>query len=169
MSFWQTSDNAKLDTTGKFEVSGGEPIPENTTLKVMATSAQWDEYQDSRFISIEWTVIEGDYKNRKVFQKVRVMEPSPAKRDRAIRMLAAIDANAGGGLMALGREPSDMDLQQHLMNKIMFIKVQVWEIEGKTGNWVSAVAGAGVQQPAAPAQPAQAAPAADPFDESIPF
>lgn len=141
MSFWQTSDNQAIDTTGSFEVGGGEPIPNNTTLKAMITEASWDEYMGDRHINLRWDVIDGEYKNRVVFQKVRVMDTDAKKKDRALRMLAAIDANAGGKLMALGREPSDMDLASSLLSKPMWIKVQTWEFDGKKGNWVSAVSG----------------------------
>lgn len=159
MSFWETSDGS-LNATGSFEISGGSPIPANTTCLAMPTNAKWDEYQGERNISIEWTVVDGEYKNRKVFQKVRVADGDTKKRDRAIRMLAAIDANAGGKLMALGHEPSDMELQQHLMHKTMYIKVMVWEFDGKSGNWVSAVSAAATNQ----------APVASDDDiDSIPF
>lgn len=169
MSFWKTSDNQQLDTTGKFEMAGGgEPIPANTELRVMATEAKWDEYEGERSIKIRWDVIDGEYKNRVVFQKVRVAEFDAKKRDKAIRMLAAIDVNAGGKLMALGREPSDMDLAQCLLHKPMWIKVQVWEMNYKKGNWVAAVSGgAGAPAPQPAPAPVQAAASLDETD--IPF
>lgn len=174
MSFWNLSDNSALQSDGQFEMGGGEPIPANTALKVMITEASWDEYQGDRHIKIRWDVIDGEYKNRVVFQKVRVMEPDPKKRDRAIKMLAAIDANAGGKLMALGREPTDMELASSLLNRPMWIKVQVWEMDGKAGNWVSAVSGGNsggaVHTPAQSAAPVQQ-PVAGGFHDpdSIPF
>src|SRR5690606_32187086 len=104
------------------------------------------------------------YKNRVVFQKIRVLDDDPAKADKAKRMLAAIDANAGGKLVRLDRAPDDSDLALALTGKMMAIKLQVWEMTGddgqeRRGNWVSAVAPINGQQPAPAQQPApQAAP-----------
>ena len=102
-------------------------------------------------------------------------------------MLAAIDMNATGGkLMALGREPSDIDLMSNLCNKPMIIRVQVWESEdkSKSGNWIDAVSSAKkskpevakmVQQASAPAAqtaqqaaPSQSEPTVD-YDNDIGF
>ena len=169
MSFWNTSDNKELDTSGKFEVGGSmEPIPGNTALKAMITEASWDEFNGDSHIKVRWDVIDGDHKNRVVYQKIRVQEQDSKKRDRAIGMLAAIDANAGGKLIAKGHEPTDMDLQSCLLNKPMWIKVQVWEIDGKTGNWVSAVSGGGASKPQAQPQ-APVEPQADLTGDDIPF
>lgn len=142
MSFWNLSDNTAIENTGTFESGGGdfEPIPANTQLKACIDDAAWDDYEGDQFINITWTVLEGEFENRKVFQKVRVRENDPKKRDKAIRMLAAIDANAGGKLMASGQEPDDNALQMELVNKPMVIKVDVWEMGDRKGNWVQKVA-----------------------------
>jgi hypothetical protein len=167
MSFWQTSDNQQLDTSGNFEIGGGEPIPANTALRVMATDAKWDTWEGEESIKIRWDVIDGEYKNRVVFQKLKVKDADTKKRDKALKMLAAIDANAGGKLMALGSEPSDMDLAQCLLQKPMWIKVQVWEIDGKSGNWVAAVSG-GVKSGATEQAP-KPGPVVDDGGVKIPF
>src|SRR5690606_38171870 len=91
---------------------------------------------------------------RVVFQKLWVKDPEPnalkkgaekadQKRDKALRMLAAIDANAGGKLARKGTEPSDDELMLALANKPMVITVKTWEMDTKDGkkegNWVAAV------------------------------
>ena len=43
-----------------------------------------------------------------------------------------------------------------LVGKPVAIKVQVWDINGKKGNWISAVAPAKQQAPQAPQQPQRA-------------
>lgn len=167
MSFWDIGE--EINATGKFEVGGGEPIPANTALKSMIASVQWDEYNGSRFIKVEWKVVDGQYKNRVVFQKIHVMDGDSAKRARAVKMLAAIDANSGGGLFASKAEPTDASLAQNLANKIMWIKVGVWEAadKSKSGNWVQAVSGGGAGNvQSAPAPAPVAAPVAD---DDIPF
>lgn len=157
MSFWNLSDQSeKLDTTGQFESGGGdiEPIPAKTQVKAAIDEAKWDSYEGDEYISLRWTVLTpAEYKNRKVFQKVRVMDDDSKKADKAKKMLAAISVNAGGGLLKVAGKPSDQDLQKHLLNKPMALLLQVWEIEksdGTTGrgNWISAVSPLKKQQPA---------------------
>lgn len=149
MSFWNLSDKSeKLDTTGSFESGGGdlEPIPAKTQVKAAIDEAKWDEYEGSEYISLRWQVLApAEYKGRKIFQKVRVMEPDSKKADKAKKMLAAIAVNAGGGLLKVAGKPGDQDLQKHLLNKPMALLLQVWEIEKADGsgtakgNWISAV------------------------------
>lgn len=148
MSFWNLSDNENAQETGNsFESGGGnmDPIPAGTQVKATIDEVKWDEYQGSRFISARWNVIDGEYKNRKVFHKIRVADDDPKKADKAKRMLAAIVTNAGGGLFKVQGEPTDQDLQQHLLHKPMACMLQVWEMDKDdgskiSGNWVSAVA-----------------------------
>lgn len=146
MSFWNLSDtNEKLETSGSFEAGGGDikPIPDGTQVKAALDEAKWDSYEDDNYISLRWNVLApAEFKGRKVFQKVRVMDPK--KGDKAKKMLAAIAVNAGGGLLKVAN-PQDQDLQKHLLNKPMALLLKVWEIDksdgtGKaSGNWVSAV------------------------------
>ena len=77
-------------------------------------------------------------------------------------MLAAIAVNAGGGLLKLKTEPSDQDLQKHLMHKPMALLLDVWEINGKSGNWVQAVSPLKKPDPVAEPEPTPA----DEFDIS---
>lgn len=149
-SFW----NIDAPKDGNFETGGGDmtPIPKNTSVLAAPDEAKWDEYDGDRFISIRWAVMApAEYKNRKIFQKIRVEDSDPKKQEKAKRMLAAIDANAGGKLMAAGEEPTDKSLTVALCNKPMVLKLQVWEIDKeqdgtpipkedrKSGNWISAV------------------------------
>lgn len=169
-NFWNTSDNKKVETGGEFESGGGniEPIPGNTSVLAACDEAKWDNYEGDHYISLRWVVLQpADYKGRKVFQKLRVKDADSKKSDKAKRMLAAIDTNAGGHLLASGAEPTDEAMTKHLTNKPMALKIQVWEIEAndgsgmKRGNWVSAVSPkAGASVPAQVARPAPA-PAAD--------
>lgn len=166
MSFWTTSDNAGIPSDGKFEVGGGEPIPANTSVLACPDEAKWDNFNGDYFINLRWNILQPEaYKGRKVFQKIRVEDADSKKRDKALRMLAAIDANAGGKLMASGQKPTDIDLVQNLANKPMVIKLQIWETDdGKKGNWVSAVSPRNAQtgQPPAPNNKPDG-------DEEIPF
>lgn len=184
MSFWNLSDGENVDTNnGEFETGSGniEPIPDNTEVLAVCDEAKWDETtRAGQFISLRWTVVKpADYKNRKVFQKIRVEDEDPKKADKAKRMLAAIDANAGGKLVASGQAPTDENLTKCLTNKPMVLRLQVWELEGddgntRTGNWVSRVApkSSGGQKPAPNQEPDPVTPpqqAEDDDLDKIPF
>jgi hypothetical protein len=154
MSFFNLSDNSELDTSGSFSSQEEiKPIPAKTKVKAAIEEVKWDEYEGDEYINITWSVLDGEYKNRKIFQKVRVKDSDAKKRDKAIRMLVAIDSNAKGGLVALGREPMEHELQSALMHKPMCIMLQVWKIDDKEGNWVSAVSPAASYTPPAATQP----------------
>jgi hypothetical protein len=196
MSFWNLEDGTSAADTGtEYEIPGGgnlEPIPNESNVLSIVDEAKWDEKNDAKYISLRWTVLAPDeYKNRKIFQKLWVLDDDPSakdkeaakkKRDKAKRMLGAIDANAGGNLTKAGDMPSDSALQQHLMNKPMIIKCMIWEMPDREnpgekikGNWIAAVAPAskGVDvKAAAPAKPkpaAQAGAGSFDMDDEIPF
>lgn len=158
MSFWDLSTGESAKDTGKdYEIPGGnlKPIPNESDVLAMVDEAKWDAKDDAEYVSLRWTVLAPDeYKNRKVFQKLWVTDHDPQakdsdaatkKRDKARRMLAAIDANAGGKLARQASQPTTDDLTQHLSSKPMIVKVMVWELKDRatgdtiTGNWISAV------------------------------
>lgn len=192
MSFWDLTDggNAAEEKQTEYEIPGGgnmDPIPDGSSVLAMIDEAKWDNKEGNEFVSLRWTVLGPDeYKNRKVFQKLWVTDDDPnvkdadkaaKKRDKARRMLAAIDANAGGKLTAKEGVPTDETLTACLTNKPMIIRVAVWEMPDRenpsekiSGNWVQACApkskGVDVKEPA----PKKAAPAsAGDMDGEIPF
>ena len=161
MSFWDLSDGkTAADTPKEYEVPGGnmEPIPNNSDVLAVIDEIKWtdngNESDPREYISARWSVMAPEqFKNRKVFHKLWVTDFDPnakdddkakVKRDKARRMLAAIDANAGGQLTRSGEAPTSDTLAMHLMNKPMVIKCMVWSMKGNTGemmegNWISAV------------------------------
>lgn len=177
MSFWNLNDTAaKIDTSGSFESNVQmEPIPNKTQVKAACDEAKWDEYGGDSYISLRWTVLApAEYKNRKIFQKVRVMDSDSKKSDKAKRMLAAIATNAGGGLLKVQGAPTDQELQKHLLNKPMALLLAVWSIkkedgETSTGNWVSAVSPLKKQAAQPEPEPAQEPAQEDSFDEDVGF
>lgn len=190
MSFWNTSDGQSAQSNeGKFDLGGGDiaPIPDGTSVLATAEEAKNSEYQGDEYLNIKWRVAKpAEYANRVIFQKVRVYDRDAQKADKGKRMLAAIAANAGGGLfteMAKRNEskPSDISLSQ-LCNRPMVLKLGVWNItedrngnplpvkEHKSGNWVQAVAPAkaGAAAESKPAPVAKPKPV-DTFEDDIPF
>jgi hypothetical protein len=161
MSFWDLSDGETAKTENKeFEVPGGnfDPIPDNSDVLSEIKSVKWNSPRDKdeRFVEINWRILAPEqFKNREVFQKLWVQDFDPsakseekakAKRDKARQMLATIDANAKGQLMASSEAPTDDSLALALLLAQMVIKCMIWEMPDRErhgefirGNWVSAV------------------------------
>jgi len=160
MSFWDLSDGESAATGEKeYEQESGNlaPIPDGSSVLAIIDEAKWQETRDrdAEFISLRWSVMEpAEYANRKVFQKLWVTDDDPnakdadkaaKKRDKAKKMLAAIDANCGGKLSKKAGRPSDDDLALALTNRPMIIKCMVWEMKDSdgtmnSGNWIAMVA-----------------------------
>lgn len=193
MSFFTLSTGQQVVSNGTMEMGGGdiEPIPANTNVLAAIDEAKWEEYDGEQLINLRWNVLQpSEYANRKIFHKLKVKDSNPNRRDKALSMLAAIDVNAGGKIVASGREPTDQDLLLNLANRPMVLNIQLFiakedrvtkqplpESEWKYHNWVSKVAprsNGGQQAQAhpqaaqAPAQQAAASPADDEFPD-IPF
>lgn len=152
-----------LNTTGEFDAAPTiEPIPEGTQVIALATEAGWEEYQGENFIKVTWEVVQGEHKGRKVFHKLKLEEPDSSKREKAIRMFAAIDSNFGGHIVKLDMKPTTEDMGIYWLNKPIALKLGVWDIDGKTGNWVQAVAPVNKPQP-------QAEPQSGVIPDDIPF
>jgi len=162
MSFWDLSDGqqANQNVEKEYEVPGGnmDPLPNNSDVLAEIKEAKWDSAKDAeeKYISIQWQVQEpAQYKNRVIFQKLWVAHLDPnaksedkakAKRDKARKMLATIDANAKGRLMQSTDAPTDDSLALALQGAQMVIKAMVWEMPDRErygefirGNWISAV------------------------------
>ena len=182
MSFFTTStgDNLAQNNTGSFSMGGDDfaPIPKDTRVLAVCEESKISEYQDKRYINLKWKIAQPkEFANRTIFQKIQVFESDSTKRDKALRMLAAIDANAGGKLAKENKEPTDQSLSAALTNRPMVLKLGVWELEdkSKSGNWVQEVsAKKGAAEPAPAPKPAPApAPRAnggfDDMDDDIPF
>lgn len=160
MSFWDLSDGESAKDTGaEYEIPGGnlDPIPDNSNVLAIIDEAKWEKTSDGdEFLKLRWSVLDPKpYANRKIFHKLWVTDFDPnakdkdkarAKRDKALKMLASIDTNAGGKLMEKSGQPSDDDLAMALCGKPMVIKCMIWEMPDRErygefirGNWVSAV------------------------------
>lgn len=156
MSFWNlsTGEDAR-ETDGTFEMGGGDlaPIPNETSVLAAIDEAKWDAAQTGeQYISLRWNVLAPEeYKNRKIFQKLWVKDNDPRakdaakKRDKAIRMFAAIDKNCGGKIMSGGDEPTTEKLAINLCGKPMIAVVMEWKMlneqtgENMRGNWIAKV------------------------------
>ena len=173
MGFWNLSDGKAVESKSEFELGGGfEVIPDGSRVLAAVEECKDDQWEGERFFNLKWRILEGEYKNRIIFQKLKVFSSKEKQRDNAITMLAAIDANAGGKLMASGKEPTDFAIASALANRPMILLLRVWESEDKqkTGNYVAGVFGR--QQTKASPAPKQSAPSNEPpmdFDSDVPF
>ena len=173
-NFW---GDAAGDATGEFDGGGGsfELIPEGTSVLAAIVDIGWTEFQGREHINAKWAVLRPDcYKNRRIFQKIQVLEADEKKSLRAKRMLAAIDKNASNGqLLAAGGRPTDANMMRHLLNKPMILKLGVWEMGEKSGNWVMAVApktAAPLPEPPMQTKKSSTQSVAKPdYDDDIPF
>ena len=168
-NFWDDGKEVigKQDT---IEIEGGNngmlPIPEGTQVKIGISEAKWETTdREGAFISLKHQVVApACYKGRIIFQKLHVNpvegtvnlamsdEERAKKRSKALKMLAVIDTNAGGKLLASAEKPTDLKLQSCLVNKTMMMQLGVYvfdtkdglkipnEVDYMRGNWVRKVA-----------------------------
>lgn len=141
--FWNLSEggDATDDVSTSYEVASGsfEAFPEGTKLLAMVTDAEWriNNRTGLENLSLTWTVVKPEeVANRKLFQSLWLTDLQPEakdpekKRDKARRMFAAIDANAGGKLAKRPGKPDDDVIMIALANKPMVIRLG--EYEGRT-------------------------------------
>lgn len=150
-NFWNTSDGEDVTQTAEKEYDAGggmEPVPDNTNCLLNIDNANWDKDKDgNKYIKVQYSVLKPEsVANRKIWQKLWVKDDDPnakdaeKKRNNALKMLAAIDAIAGGKLARAAREPDDDDLAFALTNKQLIGKAKIWEMGGSSGNWIAHVA-----------------------------
>ena len=141
MSIWNlsTGENATENTKKDFDSNNFDPLPHNSFHNAVVSDIKWDEFDGAEYINVSWQIAdEGEYKNRKVFHKIKVQEAKSTTRDNAIKMLVALNNIAEADLLSIAA-PTGEDLQRELLGTVAMIKVQVWQIADKSGNWVSAL------------------------------
>ena len=141
MGFFDQEIESKSAPTGEYSGPSIEVIPAGTQLLAYIENAEIAHHDGSEYVSLQWRINKpATYANRVIFQKLRIWEVDNKKRQRALQMLAAIDHNAGGVIAKQSKAPDSALLAMALPNKPMLIKLDVWEMDGKSGNWICAVA-----------------------------
>jgi len=189
MSFWKlsTGEDARK-TDGTFEMGGGdlEPIPNETSVLAVIEEAKWDNKDGNHFVSVRWSVLApSEYKNRKIFQKLWIKDHDPRakdpvkKKDKAIKMFAAIDKNCGGKVMSSEEEPTDEKLGINFCGKSMIAVIMQWKMQNEQtgeemkGNWVEKVTartnGETVSTTTAPKVKVGKSFTSEPPEEDVPF
>jgi hypothetical protein len=168
-SFWTVSTGGAA--TGEVAENNFDPLPKGDYPAMLeeATVKEWEGVQS---INLKARVIDGPGKNRVLFLGLKCWDADSKKRDRAINLLVKLFQITKAQMPA--GEPDDAALSK-ITNKPISLKLDVWEIDGKSGNWlvnaseVGAVVGKAA--PAKTAAPAKKPAASNPgdFEDDIPF
>lgn len=142
--FWE-SDLGEV--TGKPEDAFAKTfthVPDNTMALARIDSFVNAEYEGNKYLSIDWTLTDGDFKGAKVNQKLKVYGDPQAKdsskaRHRALNMLKLIYQLYNTKPKHAG-DPTDQDLAVFI-GKEAGIRIRETEVnkEGKQYNWVSEI------------------------------
>ena len=149
---WATTDGKEIEVTERVQVGGGI-IPKDskgiaTISKITLdslTNRQTNKVED--LVNIVWKFTEGEdtkgkpLVKRTCFQKLRLWDEDEGKANNARLMLTALDNILTGGEMRKAELDIDKETLQLLKNDAeALITVGVWNIDGKEGNFVQAVA-----------------------------
>lgn len=151
-----TGETTQKQTTHQTD-SNNDPMPKNSVVNAAVESVRWqapsdqeiDEGDDNDQINVMWRVVGGQFDNRVVFQKLRVLSADGKKRDNALDFYAAQDTILNEGfLLEMGEEPTDEELEKAWTGKQAQLTLDVWfKGKGKDkepgGNYVKAVSPVG--------------------------
>lgn len=137
--FWKSSLG---EVTGKPEDAFAKTftiIPDGTMALAKIASFEHAEYQGSRYLSVDWMVIDGAFKGSKVNQKLRVFDDNEKVRHRALNMLKLLYQQFN--LKPLHADEPNNDELSVFIDKIAGLKINETDpnIEGKSYNWVAEV------------------------------
>ena len=187
MTFWTQSTGKSatenVQASGTYDAGGNsDPLPDNSSVLAFIEVAAWKRGREQdgspEFLNIQWRVQEPESVARRVvFQKLWVTDDDPnakdaaAKRDKALAMLAKIDAIAGGKLAKIEGKPTNDQLAIALQTKAAVLKLGVWEMGTAAGNWVKAISPKGEAELSVPAGGAASGGKYDDLgdDSDIPF
>lgn len=134
MSFWGNSTGQREEIVEEIK-----PIPAKTIVKCMFEEVVYaegsSEYGTNEHIKGTLVVIDGPYKNRKIFSKLHIND---AKEEKA---QVHIDALMRLFLLTKTPVPKAQPTGGELMKltmKPLSVRVELWDMNGKKGNWVSA-------------------------------
>lgn len=149
---WATTDGKEIESTERVQVGGGI-IPKGSkglayVRKISlesVTNRQTNVVED--LVNILWQFNEGTdsagqpMQKRTTFQKLRLWDEDEGKANKARLMLVALDNILTGGEMRKAELDIDKESLQMLANGAeALLEVDVWDIDGKKGNFVQSVA-----------------------------
>lgn len=126
MSFWKMSNGEQA--TGNVTENDFAPVPKGW-YPMFLEEVAINEWQGNQSIKIKARMDN----NRVLFLSLKCWDDDAKKKDRAINVLVAM-ANAIGLQLPNG-EPNDAWLAK-MANKRVELLVDVWDFDGKQGNWL---------------------------------
>lgn len=132
-------DGSEENTT----VHTSSTLPGGTRAVSVIEEMKWDEYEGVRKIKVRWKLADTDLKGRTTFQNLELYardrktgEPDKKKAFRAANVLRRLFMLTG--VPVPDAEPTDADFAQ-MVGKMAGIAIELWENDGKSGNWVSEI------------------------------
>ena len=132
MSLWKLGTGKKITGQSKDSFLGDySDIPDGTTCDAYIKSFMHAESKDKRgtvtdsFLEIKWKIVNGEFKNREVGQKIKIFSGKPESIDRNLNMLMLIMNMFE--YPVVDEVPSDADLM-HFNGKMAAIKIGLWEM-----------------------------------------
>jgi hypothetical protein len=145
MSFWESELGEITGNPADAFAKSFTQIPDGTMASAKIESFMNAEYNGNKYLSIDWVLIDGDFKGAKVNQKLKVWgdqrDKDPAKtKHRALNMLKLIYQLYKLSPKHSGA-PTDQDLSV-FVGKVAGIQIRETEPDKQTGrqyNWVSEI------------------------------
>ncbi len=113
-------------------------IPNNTMALAMVDKCEKKSFMyDGNavvFYQVEWKLMNAPFRGFSVRQKIDIFAEKSAKADRAKEMFMLLFKLCNINPTPTG--PTDNELFQ-LQRKVCGLKIQEWDLNGKSGNWVS--------------------------------
>ena len=144
MSFWHSEVGPVSGSPEDAYIKPrSENIPDGTMSLVRLESAVNDDFQGTKTIKLEWIIESEPYRNKHVFQKLKVYDPEPKVRHKALNLLKLCFDMFHVKQLNPEASPTDQDLAQ-MVNKHAGIKIQEWHMQKGdgsmgSGNWVSEI------------------------------
>lgn len=131
--------------SGEVQQSSGGIIPGGTVALCAIIKAELYESEYGKYYRFSYKLLDGKYKGRLVFHKVKVFEEDAKKAERQMNMLKKI-YNVCGVDMAVSQGfdyPQTIDLIG-FVNKQVVVSIQLWEMIGnddqyRVGQWIDQV------------------------------
>lgn len=147
MSYFKKLDGSEVVSSGEYESGGGfEAIPDDTECHAYISEVEWKQppataSMQDECIGVEWTIATGDFKNRKIFQNLRVKSDDEKIHDKGMLVLATLYSIAGKDVTKIEKEPSDADLNKILLNQKAGLKIGLMKDkkDGTQRNYIKSI------------------------------
>lgn len=137
MSFW-ASDVGKLTGTAEDAFTPTfSTIPDDTMAIAKIEKFELQTHNGEQHYQIEWVLTDGEFKGRHVFHKIHAFDKDSNRRHRFLNMMMLI-YNMFHVKPKDSNPPQNQDLRVFI-GKHAGIRIQEWEKDGKSGNYVSEV------------------------------